>query len=199
MDLADRVHFDHWAKRYDRSPLQLLLFGPTHAAVLDAAAHWTGTPGTLLDIGCGTGRLLERAAERWPGTKLLGIDNAPEMVAQAKKKHGSEARYTFEVGNSASLPLESESVDLAASTISFHHWSDQAGGLREVARVLRPGCHFILADVVPPLLMRQFMKNRFHAPRSRQRLFEEAGLRIVASQRPIRLGGWVVVTVGQKK
>lgn len=199
MDLADRVRFDDWAPRYDRSPLQFLLFGPTHAAVLEAAARWADKPGTFLDLGCGTGRLLERAAERWPGTKLLGIDNAPEMVAQAKKKHAAEARYTFEVGNAAGLPLEAASVDLAASTISFHHWSDQPGGLREVSRVLRPGCHFILADIVPPLLVRQFVRNRFHTPRSRQRLFEQAGLRVVASHRPGRLGGWVVVTVGCKQ
>jgi SAM-dependent methyltransferase len=57
-------------------------------------------------------------------------------------------------------------VDVALSTISFHHWFDQAGGVRQVARVLLSAGLFVPADIRPPLLLRPLMQ-RFHANRSR--------------------------------
>ena len=52
----DRRYFDHWAPRYDRSLLQAILFAPTHAAALEAAAAAGARPSDVLDVGCGTGR-----------------------------------------------------------------------------------------------------------------------------------------------
>ncbi|MHB8420905.1 MAG: class I SAM-dependent methyltransferase [Myxococcales bacterium] len=193
----DQAHFDRWAPRYDRSVLQRLLFGPTHAAVLQAAVAAGAHPKDVLDAGCGTGRLLERAAAQWPGAQVVGVDAAPQMVAAARGKHGGDARFLFEVGDAAALPLEASSMDLAFSTVSFHHWSDQQGGVREMARVLRPGGVFVLADIWPPLLLRPVMR-RFHGPASRRRLFENAGLKVIEQRRPLRIGGTVLVTVGRK-
>ena len=86
---------------------------------------------------------------------------------------------------------------MAFSTISFHHWADQLSGVRQVARVLRPGGLFVLADIRPMLLLLPVMR-RFHGSRSRQRLFKDGGLTVVEQRRPLRLGGYVLVTVGRK-
>jgi ubiquinone/menaquinone biosynthesis C-methylase UbiE len=193
----DRAHFDRWAPRYDRSLLQSLFFSPTHAAVLNAAIEAGGHPRTILDVGCGTGRLLERAAKRWREAHFIGIDASPPMIAEARRKYSGDSRFRFEVADAAALPLEPASVDLAFSTISFHHWGDQAGGVRRVARVLGPGGFFVLADMRPPFLLRPLMR-RFHAVRSRWRLFERAGLSVVRHRRPLRLAGSVLITVGCK-
>ncbi|HUB07630.1 MAG TPA: methyltransferase domain-containing protein [Myxococcales bacterium] len=193
----DRVLFDRWAPRYDRSSAQWLFFVPVHVATLNAATDAGADPKVILDVGCGTGRLLERAAERWPAAQLVGIDASPQMVAQADDKHRGDPHFRIEVGDAAALPLETSSVDLAFSTVSFHHWSDQRGGVSEVQRVLRPGGLFVLADIRPPLLLRPVMR-RFHGPASRRRLFENAGMKVIAQRRPLRIGGTVLVTVGRK-
>jgi ubiquinone/menaquinone biosynthesis C-methylase UbiE len=193
----DHDLFDHWAPRYDRSLLQPVLFVPTHLAVLDAARRDGPHPRDVLDLGCGTGRLLERAAERWPDARFAGVDIASNMIAEAKRKYGGDDRFRFEVADAAALPLDPASIDVAFSTLSFHHWADQLAGLRQVARVLRPGGLFVLADIQPPLLLRPVMR-RFHAQRSRRRLFEGGGLSVAEQRRPLRLGAQVLVTVGRK-
>jgi len=193
----ERARFDRWAPRYDRSIGQSLLFSPTHAAVLCAAAEAGSLPRSVVDVGCGTGRLRERAAKQWPDARLTGIDASPKMIAEARAKLSGDARLRFDVADAAALPLELASVDLAFSTVSFHHWSDQAGGVREVARVLGAGGLFVLADMAPPLLV-QSLTSRFHAVGSRRQLFEQAGLGVVRQWRPIRLAGHVLITVGRK-
>jgi ubiquinone/menaquinone biosynthesis C-methylase UbiE len=174
-----------------------VLFLPTHVAVLDAAAEAGMCPREVLDLGCGTGRLLERAAQRWANANLIGIDVSAKMIDEARRKHPGQGHFRFEIGDVAALPLEPASVDLAVSTISFHHWADQLGGLRQVARVLRPGGIFVLADIHPPLVLRPIMRA-FHASRSRRKLFEGAGLRLVGERRPLRIAGQVLITVGSK-
>jgi ubiquinone/menaquinone biosynthesis C-methylase UbiE len=194
---VDVDHFDRWAASYDRSVLQPLLFTPTHAAVLNAAAEAGAHPNDVLDVGCGTAALLERALAGWPGAHFVGIDAAPNMIAEARRKHVGDLRFRFEVGDAAELPLERASVDVTFSTLSFHHWCQQTRGLREIARVLRPRGLFVLADIRPIWLLRPIM-SRFHDAGARARLFEEAGFGVVDQRRPLRLGGQVLITVGRK-
>jgi SAM-dependent methyltransferase len=87
-------------------------------------------------------------------------------------------------------------VDLAFSTMSFHHWRDQQVGVREIARVLRPGGHFILADVAPPelLIWLRFTRGA-RSLATRQRIFAAAGLR-VERQQSVRLPGAPVSMIG---
>ncbi len=193
----DRAHFDRWAPRYDRNLLQPLLFGPTHRSALAAAAIAGAQPKVVLDVGCGTGRLLERAADWWPSAKLVGLDASARMIEEARRKHPGDPRFQFEVAAAEANPLAEASVDLALTTISFHHWTDQARGVREIARVLTPGGVFVLADILPPPLLRPVMR-RFHGPDSRRRLFEQAGLEVVDQRRPARLLGAVLLTAGRK-
>lgn len=81
--------------------------------------------------------------------------------------------------------MKSASFDAAFSTISFHHWDGQPAGIREVARVLKPGRLFILADIDAPLLfltgplLRWFDGSQVRAPMDIQRLLEQAGLSVV--------------------
>jgi len=188
MSNPGQQRFDRWAPKYDRSVLQKLYFEPIHDAALDALRESGGRPHDLLDVGCGTGRLLENAAGRWDGVHLTGIDASQEMIDEARHKHVDDARYTFTKADASALPLEAESTDAAFSTMSFHHWSDQPGGLREVARVLRPGGFFILADMhVPiPSLLRPLMRFGDHAhlqtPQGLARLLAEAGLSVVTQR-----------------
>jgi ubiquinone/menaquinone biosynthesis C-methylase UbiE len=74
---------------------------------------------------------------------LIGIDPAEQMVSQAARLSPDA---TFARAPAEALPLPDESTDIVLSSISFHHWADQERGLQEIARVLRPGGLFCLAD-----------------------------------------------------
>ena len=54
------------------------------------------TPRAVTDLGCGSGELTLTLAERWPGTRLSGIDSSPEMIAKAVAHRGPA---TFTLGD----------------------------------------------------------------------------------------------------
>ena len=91
--------------------------------------------------------MLRRVATHWPAARLIGIDPAEGMVKQARRLTPGAIIH---VSMAESLPLDDGSVDLVLSTASFHHWRDQVQGVKQVARVLRPGGIFVLADISMP-------------------------------------------------
>ncbi len=122
--------------------MQWLIFDRVHRRVLMSLPP-VFTPRAILDIGCGTGRLLRRMHACWPSAKLVGIDQADGMVAKARQLTPEASIYQAPAEH---LPLEDASLDLVTTTMSFHHWSQQEQGVREAFRVLRAGGCFILAD-----------------------------------------------------
>src|SRR6266516_3168428 len=187
----DIAHFNRWSRTYEDSLLQRFFFDRVHRAVLKLVANRTD-PGRILDVGCGTGRLLRAARARWPRAELIGVDPANGMVEVARQLTPAA---TFYVGMAEALPLPDASVDVALSTISFHHWKDQAAGVREVARALRPEGYFFLTDVsVPAWLSRFIHQPRVHSPAHLRTLFMEAGLNVLIQQAVF--SRYVLATVG---
>jgi len=184
-DVNEREHFNRWSESYERSWMQWLLFDRVHRGVL-ARLPGGFTPAAVLDIGCGTGRLLRRMHARWPAASLKGVDLAEGMVAQARRQTPSATIFQAPAEH---LPLEDGSVELVTSTTSFHHWSDQAAGVREAARVLRRGGLFVLADM---------NLARHGQPLSRPQvrgLFAAAGLAVRSQASPVP---FFTFTVGEK-
>ena len=70
----DVRRFDRWAASYDRLIMQRLYFGPVHSRMLDLIGEEgpKGGPGCVIDVGCGTGRLLRAVSSRWPNARLVG-------------------------------------------------------------------------------------------------------------------------------
>jgi ubiquinone/menaquinone biosynthesis C-methylase UbiE len=190
--MSGEDRFERWSPAYERSVLQRLLFDRVHAAIFLAAGS-TMVPAAVLDVGCGTGRLLREAHRRWPDATVVGVDISPGMIAEARRR----ATYgQFVVGPAEHLPLESESVDLALSTMSFHHWTDKEAGVREVARVLKTDGRFILADHAARWVRRV---GAAPAPSARERIqvFTAAGLSVV-EERSV-LSHFLLLTVGRKR
>jgi trans-aconitate methyltransferase len=75
--------FDDWAASYDLSPLQAVLYGPVHDAVLRYAREHVRRPGMILDVGCGTGRLSARLASAYDQARVVGIDASTGMIQYA--------------------------------------------------------------------------------------------------------------------
>jgi ubiquinone/menaquinone biosynthesis C-methylase UbiE len=192
---ADVQAFNRRASTYETSRRQSYLFDKVQRYVL-ALANTQSKPEIILDVGCGTGRLLRKAKEQWPNARLIGVDAAEKMIEQAAKLF-PEAEFDAAVAES--LPFPDDSVDVAFSTLSFHHWTDQTKGVSEVARVLRPQGRFLLADIVPPFGLsffnRHFKRNN---PRKMREMFAQAGLEVESQQRQWRWSRFLVVTVGVK-
>jgi ubiquinone/menaquinone biosynthesis C-methylase UbiE len=190
----DIERFDHWSSTYEESWMQRALFEQAHQATLALAARITRQPTSVLDVGCGTGKLLRQAWACWPEAQFIGVDPANSMIEIAKRL---TSHATFLTGIAEALPLQDASVDLALSTISFHHWHDQAAGIREIARVLRPGGYLLLVDLsLPDWLVRALRLKRVHSRARLQALFQQAGLQ-VQTQQKVAWRGWLA-TVGKK-
>lgn len=122
--------------------------------------------GSLLDVGTGPGRLLKAIHERAPGMMLTGIDLSPSMVSRARQNIadcGFENNIRIELGSAESIPFPADSFDIVVSTASIHHWKDPEACLNEIYRVLKPGRHALLYDIVSdtPAERLAGMKRRF--------------------------------------
>lgn len=128
--------------------------------VADIAESSLREPERVLDVGCGTGYLLRRLAERFPGaTTLSGVDAAPGMV-QVAEATATDPRLSFTVGTAEHLPHADASFDLVVSTTSFDHWHDQRAGVAECARVLRSGGRLVLCDQFSSWLLPTLLGSR---------------------------------------
>ena len=144
---GDIERFDEWSTTYDRGPGKYF-FGRVHRPVVDAVCSGGVTPRRVVDLGCGTGRLLEALLPRLTEAELIGVDPAEGMIAVARTRFAGEPRVRLEVASADHLPLADASVDVATTTMSFHHWDHQDAALREVVRTLAPGGRLLLADVL---------------------------------------------------
>lgn len=198
----DVERFNRWAASYDRHYLQRLIFEPVQETILAVAAAEFPEPTAILDVGCGTGRLLRTAEQRFPAARLEGVDAAVEMVRYAQGVLPAASRITFRQATAERLPFADAQFDLVFSTMTFHHWNDQRAGIAEVARVLKPGGRWLLADFIATGFMRNvrrlFRLRRFPERRVLDPLVAAAGLQVLASRRVPRVGSQVpVLTIGR--
>ncbi len=179
-ETGDAQEFEQRSASYETSLSQRLIFDPIHRILLDQIPP-IQPPADILDIGCGTGRLLRKIAQRWPSAHLIGVDPAEGMIAQARR---FAPEITFYVGQAESLPLPDASLDLVVSTMSFHHWQDQADGIAQVARVLRKGGIFVLVDLLTPLgLWKVFPHGRQVEPGPVKEMCRQACITIHSQRR----------------
>jgi len=183
----DVERFNRWAPGYDQHWMQRRIFAPVQRTVLELAQEQVARPGAIIDVGCGTGKLLALARDRFPDAKLVGVDAAIEMVRQAQASHLTEA-IQFQQAMAEELPFPDVSFDLAFSTMTFHHWKDQNRGVAEIARVLTPGGRWLLAEFVATGFMKHVRKvlrlHQFPDRASLQAILSIRGLRVVA-QKPV--------------
>jgi ubiquinone/menaquinone biosynthesis C-methylase UbiE len=146
--LDNRAYYDEFAGWYERERHL-----PYHRMLDDLEVELVeryATGKSVLEVGCGTGLILDRVA-RFAHT-ARGIDLSGGMLARAC------ARGLAVVQASAtSLPVASESVDVAYSFKVLAHIPDIAGALAEMARVVRPG-GFVLAEFYNARSLRRLVK-----------------------------------------
>jgi SAM-dependent methyltransferase len=139
--------FDRRASTYEDSTLQQFLFGPVHQTALQLALQLLPQARRVLDVGCGTGRLLRHARQCYPTAELVGVDLAGRMVAAASAVTSSKLAVRYVHARAERMPFSDGVFDLVFATLSLRHWTNPPAGIAEVARVLTPNGVVVLADI----------------------------------------------------
>ncbi|WP_326557491.1 class I SAM-dependent methyltransferase [Micromonospora sp. NBC_01796] len=115
---------------------------PAYAAAVNEADLPVG--GVVVDIGCGTGRALPALRDAvGPYGVVIGLDLTPQMLTAARA-HAGRAAADLLLGDARNLPLADASVDAVFAAGLLTHLPDSEAGLRELARITRPGGRLVL-------------------------------------------------------
>jgi ubiquinone/menaquinone biosynthesis C-methylase UbiE len=99
---------------------------------------------TIVDVGCGPGTAVRRAARL--GGSVIGVDPAPVMLRVARILTRSTEAIRYATGSAESLPLPDASVSVLWTIASVHHWEDLDAALGEVQRVLSPAGRLVAIE-----------------------------------------------------
>ena len=110
-----------------------------------ALAHLSSGDRTL-DIGCGPGAAVRRAARIVTKGRAVGVDRSQAMVAIARRRAEGLENVEFEVGAVEALPFPDDTFTVVWTVSAFHHWADPEAGLEETRRVLTPGGRLIIVE-----------------------------------------------------
>lgn len=95
---------------------------------------------TVLDAGCGSGRVTRLLLERLPRGRVIGVDASPEMVGRAREELSGDDRADVRLADLAALRLQAgEHVDAAFSNATFHWVPDHDALFARLHAALRPG------------------------------------------------------------
>jgi len=93
---------------------------------------------TVIDAGCGSGRVTEQLLERLPEGRVIAVDASAGMLASARDRLGDE-RVEYVHGDLVEVDLGGAGADALLSTATFHWIADQAGLYANLRRALKPG------------------------------------------------------------
>jgi ArsR family transcriptional regulator len=160
--------------------------------------------GRLLDIGTGTGRLLEVLAPRV--TAAVGIDASRAMLALARARLSRPGlmHCSVRLADMYRLPMTEPVFDTVVLQMVLHYAEDPAGALAEAARVLRPGGRLLVVDLAEherPDCMERFAHRwpGFATPHMHD-LFAQAGLgagETICVPGPLEVRLWSATRAGQ--
>lgn len=173
--------------RLDETEARHWWFAAVHGHALAAlrATSAAAAAAPILDAGCGTGGLLRRLAEAFPGRPLVGIDIAGAALACARAK----TRAGLVRGSVSELPFASGRFGAVVSIdVLCHRAVDPAAALAEFHRVLVPGGR-LLMNLPAHRWLRSTHDDRVHT-RDRFALREIRDMLAAADFDPVDLHHW---------
>ncbi len=125
----------------------------------------------LLDVACGTGRLVRFVKQAFPRLAVVGLDLSPAYIEEARR-HVAPYDAKFRTGAAEALPFPDASFDLITTVYLFHEVPGEVRHAiaREMSRVLKPGGRLVFMDSLQlgdrprfDRLLKSFPRN-FHEP-----------------------------------
>ncbi|MDP4278270.1 MAG: methyltransferase domain-containing protein [Bacteroidota bacterium] len=166
-----KAHFEKYAEGYDESYIGKFV-APMYGEILRRVKALN--PGTLLDVGCGTGNILLPLSASG-NINLYGLDISGNMIEVAGEKLGDKAE--LKVGDSESMPWEDGMFDAIICNASFHHYPHPKKVLLEMKRLLKKDGTLVIGDPTAPVIMRQLMNFC-----TKHKLFYEGDYRIYSKK-----------------
>jgi SAM-dependent methyltransferase len=130
-----------------------VLLDRLHTAYYPKVLNWffdllleTTRPTSVLEVGCGTGHLLDGLAGRLGGpgqVRVAGVDRSEYLATRAAERFSG---YDIRAADGGALPFEDASFDLAYVATVLVHAADPAAVLAEMRRVVRPGGFVAVLD-----------------------------------------------------
>jgi ubiquinone/menaquinone biosynthesis C-methylase UbiE len=141
------AYFARHATDWDRLRSLHVAEAEVERALMDAVGQ--GHFEAVLDLGTGTGRIMELLAGR--ATRAVGVDASAAMlsVARARLDRAGLKNVQLRHGDIYALPVERNAYDVVVIHQVLHYLDDPARAVREAARALRPGGRLVVADFAP--------------------------------------------------
>lgn len=157
---AAEAYFKRAAEDWDKIRALHLSEDEVEAAMRDAAGR--GPFELMIDVGVGTGRILEVFSDRVSEGIGVDINHAMLNVARLNLERAGMTDASVRKADVSALPFENEVADLVTVHQVLHYLDDPAVAIAECARVLKPGGVLLIADFAPHQL--EFLKTE-HAHR----------------------------------
>ena len=199
-----KKHFDGQAAEYDQRDTYYYSQNGK-ISCRDIAEQIKGIPyEALLDVGCGTGFLIDILVKQKPA-RYCGVDLSDGMIRVAKRKGIPGAEFT--VGSADRLPYPDGRFDIVTCSQSFHHYPYPEKAMREAKRVLKPGGLYILSDagiggigawIDNHILFRLMKSGDCHTANRKgiERMMESAGFTVTDSR---QIRGMIYTVTGKKE
>lgn len=145
--------FDRIAHRYDLLNRVLSMGVDQGWRRRAVRAMELGPGGQALDVATGTADLAVRMARAAEGVRVVGVDPSHNMLEVGRRKVSSARlgdRVTLEMGDAEALPFEDGRFDASAIAFGIRNVPDRERGLREMARVTRPGGRVVVLELSEP-------------------------------------------------
>jgi ArsR family transcriptional regulator len=152
---AAQAFFREHAAEWDRIRSLHVAEDEVEAAIRTALG--SGPFDLLVDLGTGTGRMLELLADRY--RRGVGIDASQAMLGYARARLDRLRQAQVRHGDIYHLGLDDHVADAIVMHQVLHYLSDPARAIREAARVLAPGGRLVVVDFAPHEL--EFLRDSF--------------------------------------
>jgi SAM-dependent methyltransferase len=186
--------------------LMLRLMNKSHSPLTDWGLSQTEirAQDTILDIGCGRGRTINKLAAIATQGSVFGVDYAQGSLATSRDYNRElieEGRVRIEYASVSKLPFPADQFDLVTAIETQYYWPDLPGDMREILRVLRPGGKLVIIaesykgarlDWIEGPLMRVLLRASRLSPADQRELFANAGyvdVQVIEE----RSKGWICV------
>ncbi len=143
-EARSKAYFDAVVSEWDRIKRDYI----QDALPYLVAANLIRPDTVAVDVGTGTGDVLVALARA--GVKVIGVDSSEKMLQACRQRAEAAGldHVELRLGGAEALPVADGECETALSSMLLHHLADPAGGVRELARAIRPGGKVVIIDLL---------------------------------------------------